>query len=472
MPKSRIFGLRLAAPQEDAAPEPDADTTVSSGGEDAVDPRVMDFAREHRSELFTSEAEVPTRFRDLLPLNGPITAHTYFVPSFLSGDSFGDDTPASHNYRSFMQLYQDAPGIYPVVGPHNSYAVAIRLNVINEDMLLHFEGVQDGDEDQKKPGGIDDTAVDEAWKDWAHTAFERALTARFPDFEQMIEGFSDSALHGLFEKMRRRTETDWTEDGGGHAFIDVEQIAQGAIPEDFSTQIETKEEEPEKKEASYRDIEHDQISSSTDEELARRRAEIEEIGKRNAFRGTSLYPPTLLSELQGIKSEQYARRKNITTRPHERYSGPEVDKVTKEASPEVQAEGIQDTEVRRIMNDPFIRGYFEAALFSSTDDKDRPLDANYGIADFAPETVQKMVADCEKFQAECGDLLTDENLTFRGRYDAQQRGGHDFWLTREHHGAGFWDGDWKPEAGAKLTEAARKFGPFELYVGDDGKIHS
>jgi hypothetical protein len=48
--------------------------------------------------------------------------------------------------------------------------------------------------------------------------------------------------------------------------------------------------------------------------------------------------------------------------------------------------------------------------------------------------------------------------------------GHDFWLTRNRHGAGFWDrglGD----LGDKLTAAAHTYGESNLYVGDDGQVY-
>jgi hypothetical protein len=50
--------------------------------------------------------------------------------------------------------------------------------------------------------------------------------------------------------------------------------------------------------------------------------------------------------------------------------------------------------------------------------------------------------------------------------------GHDFWLTRNGHGAGFWDGDLSEDVGNALTEAAKKFGECHLYVGDDGQIYT
>lgn len=48
--------------------------------------------------------------------------------------------------------------------------------------------------------------------------------------------------------------------------------------------------------------------------------------------------------------------------------------------------------------------------------------------------------------------------------------GHDFWLTRNGHGAGFWDrglGD----VGDQLSEAARAHGAMDAYLGDDGDLY-
>lgn len=48
---------------------------------------------------------------------------------------------------------------------------------------------------------------------------------------------------------------------------------------------------------------------------------------------------------------------------------------------------------------------------------------------------------------------------------------HDFWLTRNHHGAGFWDGDYPEPIATQLTNLAHGFGECNLYVGDDGLIY-
>ena len=48
---------------------------------------------------------------------------------------------------------------------------------------------------------------------------------------------------------------------------------------------------------------------------------------------------------------------------------------------------------------------------------------------------------------------------------------HDFWLTRQGHGAGFWDGVYPDEIGDKLTEISNDFRELYIYVGDDGQLY-
>jgi hypothetical protein len=128
--------------------------------------------------------------------------------------------------------------------------------------------------------------------------------------------------------------------------------------------------------------------------------------------------------------------------------------------------------------DDFTLGYITAALWSSMDEATEqggePLDTNYSREDIAPETMAKMQADCARFQSENAGLITDENRIHASREGSSTdaMAGHDFWLTRNHHGAGFWDGDWAKVVGEKLTTAAHAFGEVDLYIGDDGLIYS
>lgn len=120
--------------------------------------------------------------------------------------------------------------------------------------------------------------------------------------------------------------------------------------------------------------------------------------------------------------------------------------------------------------DAFTSAYIEAALWSSTDDDGDFLDKDHGIEDIAPATLERMVADCRKFQAENGHLITDDNCKYK-RCPVEEYAGHDFLLTRQHQGCGYWDGDWEQEAGEALTLAASTFAEVTLYLADDGLIH-
>ena len=125
--------------------------------------------------------------------------------------------------------------------------------------------------------------------------------------------------------------------------------------------------------------------------------------------------------------------------------------------------------------DDFTSAYVLAALWSTCDESDEaggePLDQNYGPEHISPETLQRMIADCARFQELYGHLLTEENYIGGGEGGVEELGGHDFWLNRNGHGVGFWDGDWASPADDTLSDAAKSFGEYDLYVGDDGRIH-
>ena len=123
--------------------------------------------------------------------------------------------------------------------------------------------------------------------------------------------------------------------------------------------------------------------------------------------------------------------------------------------------------------DDFTRAYITAALWSSNDESTpqggEPFDVNYDENDIAPETIAKMLTDCKAFQRDNAELL--EQVPDTGReWSAAEQSGHDFWLTRNGHGAGFWDRGYG-ELGDKLTEACKAYREVDLYLGDDGQIY-
>ena len=109
--------------------------------------------------------------------------------------------------------------------------------------------------------------------------------------------------------------------------------------------------------------------------------------------------------------------------------------------------------------DKFFSDYVTTALWASIDGDGESLDGLYTIDDIAPESIDVMRIDCIDFHQSFGDIATETDHP-----------GHDFWLTRNGHGAGFWDGDY-PQHGDELTANSKAYGECNLYVGDDGLIY-
>ena len=100
------------------------------------------------------------------------------------------------------------------------------------------------------------------------------------------------------------------------------------------------------------------------------------------------------------------------------------------------------------MRDTILTAYLEAAAWTA-EAEDR---------DYAPEAIERARQDVTAFVAKAGADLD-------GIAPAQV--GHDFWLTRNHHGAGFWDRGLGAQ-GDRLTTLADGFGECDLVLGDDG----
>ena len=114
----------------------------------------------------------------------------------------------------------------------------------------------------------------------------------------------------------------------------------------------------------------------------------------------------------------------------------------------------------RQVSDLFIKSVTDAYL-NAVDFTDGE---ELGDASFSILFLSEAVADVTKFLQESPIDLD--------QYDHEQIG-HDFWLTRNGHGAGFWD---RPEIYGEtecntLTEYAKTFGAKDTYVGDDGMIY-
>lgn len=110
----------------------------------------------------------------------------------------------------------------------------------------------------------------------------------------------------------------------------------------------------------------------------------------------------------------------------------------------------------------FLKSYLEAVLFTETDTSEdeesegEPLDSRYTIGDFEVSSWDEAERDCRAFLSR---LLGGAPLSRVLTPDNMAQAGHDFWLTRNGHGSGFWD---RPAAtyagqGDALADIARGF---------------
>ncbi len=111
----------------------------------------------------------------------------------------------------------------------------------------------------------------------------------------------------------------------------------------------------------------------------------------------------------------------------------------------------------------FFIAYATAALWASNDDDDVPLDSKYSIDDFDPDALQKLEKDCREFLEKADEFIKNDTR----HQNPYEQAGHDFWLTRNGHGAGFFDGDWDEPAATELTNLSQEFGEVYLYAEND-----
>lgn len=107
-------------------------------------------------------------------------------------------------------------------------------------------------------------------------------------------------------------------------------------------------------------------------------------------------------------------------------------------------------------NADFIRGieagYLECAEWADVEER-------FTYEGFSPAFLAQADIDCEAFFKENAELIRKS-----GQHPDQV--GHDFWLTRNRHGAGFWDRN-LGDIGEKLTTAAHAFKEISLYIDDN-----
>lgn len=105
--------------------------------------------------------------------------------------------------------------------------------------------------------------------------------------------------------------------------------------------------------------------------------------------------------------------------------------------------------------------------YAGEDVEPEPLDDHYGMGDIPDDLAEDAMSDVADFV----NNLDEDGLTERvaEHWDDGQLG-HDFALTRNRHGAGFWDRG-RGDIGDILTDRAHPYGEWNL-IGDPSGIYA
>lgn len=105
-----------------------------------------------------------------------------------------------------------------------------------------------------------------------------------------------------------------------------------------------------------------------------------------------------------------------------------------------------------------LNSYLEAALWTESD----TIGDDFTIYDFDDDSREAAKIEISNFMSKANQYLVgipEDSI------------GHDIWLTRNRHGAGFWDRDYlDAEAGKVLTDLAHEMGERSLFT-KNGKVY-
>ncbi len=140
-----------------------------------------------------------------------------------------------------------------------------------------------------------------------------------------------------------------------------------------------------------------------------------------------------------------------------------------------------------------LNGYLECAIWTEeekmSEDEDDEISSMYGLSDEDDDIDDKNQHDDIRNMIPKAEMTIDnvsDNAKIKAYNDIKKflnyagdaingieesQLGHDIWLTRNHHGAGFFDRGYPKNIAKKLDDAATKLGDEYLFIGEDGMIH-
>lgn len=187
---------------------------------------------ENLSKLDTT----PLTGRDAFHAWGEASKRLVFVPSLCSGSDYIGGSLTRSNFRVFADKFKSskAEKWWELYGGHGTYAIAIALDCADAGMVEFFEGLADypsADDDELCE--VEREAEDEAWENWIRSDFTRALKARFPELEDLINDTEDGDARQWLALGMERANEYFEHEEGGSVFVRLEKVVSALKAEDL-----------------------------------------------------------------------------------------------------------------------------------------------------------------------------------------------------------------------------------------------
>lgn len=131
----------------------------------------------------------------------------------------------------------------------------------------------------------------------------------------------------------------------------------------------------------------------------------------------------------------------------------------------------------RAICDSMLNQATQTLLSTETTEHGESLDTLYDKAHISAGTLTDLRDDICQFVHDVIDLEDDKTVphavataAWNLVHDDPEQAGHDFIMSRNGHGVGFWDRG-TGEAGENLHTMAENLGAFTLYVDEDGYLY-
>jgi hypothetical protein len=173
------------------------------------------------------------------------SATLVFCPDYFSSGDYGGSLAELSNLQTFLEDYNNAPGVYELYGSYGSAGLALDVRHITEEILEDLGALQSYPvRSEDHLCHLELEKEEEAWQCWAERDFRSALIkealglfssaseAQLESLEEALEEAESGALAELLRSLQERGNLYWETETTSR-WCDVERAAEELLPEDL-----------------------------------------------------------------------------------------------------------------------------------------------------------------------------------------------------------------------------------------------